>query len=133
MAESGDRAQRRPGDGREGFLPEHSLLELSDYLAMQRAIGNETRFRVLSVLVEDGAMTPTELEGQLKIADNTLHYHLDELVDVGLVENRKRSDPDRNGLYSYYQATSLGEGILTHGVRELIEEEWSALQAYSSE
>lgn len=131
MAESGDRARRQPGDGREGFLPEHSLLELSDYLAMQRAIGNETRFRVLAVLVETGAMTPTELEDHLNVAGNTLHYHLDELMDVGLVENRKRSEPDREGLYSYYRATSLGEGILTHGVRELIEEEWAALEAYS--
>jgi len=133
MAESGDRAQRRSGDGREEFLPEHSLLELSDYLAMQQAIGNETRFRVLAVLVDAGAMTPTEIEQRLDIADNTLHYHLDELVDVGLVENRKRSEPDREGLYSYYRATSLGEGILTHGVRELIEEEWDALEAYSSD
>lgn len=133
MAESGDRVRRQPGDGREGFLPEHSLLELSDYLAMQRAIGNETRFRVLSALVEDGAMTPTELERALGIPDNTLHYHLDELVDVGLVENRKRTDPDREGLYSYYRATSLGEGILTHGVRELIEAEWDALSTYSSD
>ncbi|MFW6435239.1 MAG: ArsR/SmtB family transcription factor [Halovenus sp.] len=132
MAESGDRAQRQPGDGREGFLPEHSLLELSDYLAMQRAIGNETRFRVLSVLAEAGAMTPTELEERLEVAGNTLHYHLDELVNVGLVENRKRSEPGRDGLYSYYRATALGEGILTHGVRELMEEEWEALQAYSS-
>ncbi|MFB6189891.1 MAG: ArsR/SmtB family transcription factor [Halapricum sp.] len=133
MAESGDHARRQSGDGREGYLPEHSLLELSDYLAMQRAIGNETRFRVLSVLVEAGAMTPTELEAELGIADNTLHYHLDELVDVGLVENRKRSEPGRDGLYSYYRATSLGEGILTHGVRELIEEEWDALEAYSGD
>lgn len=133
MAESGDRSRRRSEDERPGFLPEHSLLELSDYLAMQRSIGNETRFRVLSVLVEAGAMTPTELEARLDVADNTLHYHLDELVDVGLVENRKRADPGRDGLYSYYRATSLGEGILTHGVRELIEEEWDALDAYDGD
>ena len=133
MAESGNRARRQPGNGRERFLPEQSLLELSDYLAMQRAIGNETRFRLLSVLVERGPMTPTELEELLDVPGNTLHYHLDELVDVGLVENRKRSEPDRGGLYSYYRATSLGEGILTHGVRELIDEEWAALEAYSQD
>ena len=68
---------------------------------MQRAIGNETCFRVL-----------------------------DLLVDVGLVENRKRTEPSSDGLYSYYRATSLGEGILEHGVRELMREEWELLEAY---
>jgi len=60
-----------------------------------------------------------------------LLYHLDELVDVGLVENRKRKDPDSDGLYSYYPATSLGEGILEHGVRELMRREWDALEEYN--
>lgn len=40
------------------------------------------------------------------------------LVDVGLVENRKRKDPSNDGLYTYYRATSLGEGVLKHGVRD---------------
>ena len=57
--------------------------------------------------------------------------HLDALIDVGLVENRKRKQPDTDGLYSYYRATSLGEGILEHGVRELMREEWDLLDAYS--
>lgn len=64
------------------------------------------------------------------IESNTLHYHLDTLVDVGLVENRKRKEPTSDGLYSYYRATSLGEGILEHGVRELMREEWELLDAY---
>ncbi|WP_199243397.1 hypothetical protein [Halopenitus persicus] len=57
--------------------------------------------------------------------------HLDALIDVGLVENRKRKQPDTEGLYSYYRVTSLGEGILEHGVRELMREEWDLLDAYS--
>ncbi|WP_340100634.1 helix-turn-helix domain-containing protein [Salinibaculum salinum] len=124
----------RPGSGaaeRDGLLPEHSILSLGEYLDMQRAIGNETRFRVLDSLVEDGAQSATELRNALDIESNTLHYHLDALVDVGLVENRKRAEPDSDGLYSYYRATSLGEGILTHGVRELMREEWDLLDAYS--
>ena len=59
-----------------------------------------------------------------------IDYHLDALVDVGLVENRKRKEPTRDGLYSYYRATSLGEGILEHGVRELVREEWDLLDTY---
>jgi len=121
----------RAADEREGFLPEHSLLSLAQYLDMQRAVGNETRFRVLNRLSEAGPQSAAQLRDALDAESNTLHYHLDRLVEVGLVENRKRNDPDEQGLYSYYRATSLGEGILTHGVRELMREEWDFLDAYS--
>lgn len=129
MAETGRSA---PGPGeRDGLLPEHSILSLEEYLDMQRAIGNETRFRILNLLVDKGAHSAKELQEVLDIESNTLHYHLDSLVDVGLVENRKRTEPTSDGLYSYYQATSLGKGILEHGVRELMREEWDFLDAYS--
>lgn len=118
-------------DERAALLPEHSLLSLEEYLEMQKAIGNETRFRVLNLLVDAGAHSAKELQTALDIESNTLHYHLDALVDVGLVENRKRKEPSSDGLYSYYQATSLGEGILEHGVRELMREEWDLLDAYA--
>lgn len=118
-------------DDLAGLLPEQSLLSLEEYLDMQRAIGNETRFRILHFLTERGAQSAKELEQELDLPSNTLHYHLDALIDVGLVENRKRKTPDSEGLYSYYQATSLGEGILEHGVRELMREEWGLLDAYS--
>nr|WP_226481035.1 helix-turn-helix domain-containing protein [Natrinema amylolyticum] len=97
---------------------------------MQRSIGNETRFRVLNALVEAGSQSASELRDRLEVESNVLHYHLDELVDVGLVENRKRTEPDSDGLYSYYRATSLGEAILKHGVRELMRREWDALKEY---
>ena len=118
-------------DDLAGLLPEHSLLSLEQYLEMQRAIGNETRFRLLHYLTEKGVHSAKELEQELDLPSNTLHYHLDALVDVGLVENRKRKKPNSDGLYSYYQATSLGVGILEHGVRELMREEWDLLDAYS--
>lgn len=117
----------------EALLPESSLLSLEQYLDMQRAIGNETRFKVLHSLVETGPRSAKELRDILEIESNTLHYHLDRLVEVGLVENRKRKEPDTDGLYSYYRATSLGQGILTHGVRELMREEWDILEAYNSD
>lgn len=126
MAES-ERTARRFG---EDLLPEHSVLSLEEYLEMQRAIGNETRFRVLNALVEDGPQSASELRDALGVRSNALHYHLDELVDVGLVENRKRKEPDADGLYSYYRATSLGEGLLTEGIRELMRHEWDALEMY---
>jgi DNA-binding transcriptional ArsR family regulator len=129
MAETG-RSAHGP-DERSTLLPEHSLLSLEEYLDMQRAIGNETRFRILNQLVDEGDHSAKELQVVLDLESNTLHYHLDTLVDVGLVENRKRKEPTSDGLYSYYRATSLGEGILDHGVRELMREEWELLDAYS--
>jgi len=129
MAET-NRSAHGPEEEPE-LLPEHSLLSLEEYLDMQRAIGNETRFRVLDLLVEEGAHSAAELGRALDVESNTLHYHLDRLVDVGLVENRKRKQPSSDGLYSYYRATSLGAGILEHGVRELIREEWDLLDAYA--
>ena len=128
MAETG--RSEHGSDERTALLPEHSLLSLEEYLDMQRAIGNETRFRILDLLVDTGAHSAKELQTALDIESNTLHYHLDTLVDVGLVENRKRKEPSSDGLYSYYRATSLGEGILEHGVRELMREEWDLLEAY---
>lgn len=124
----------RGADGPEdldALLPEQSILTLETYLEMQRAIGNELRFRILHELVEAGPRSATALRDALDVESNTLHYHLDRLVDVGLVENRKRTEPDAEGMHSYYRATSLGEGLLTHGVRELMREEWDLLDEYS--
>ena len=129
MAET-DRSDQRSEE--RTLLPEHSLLSLEEYLAMQRAIGNESRFRILDLLTTSGSHSAKELQHALNIESNTLHYHLNVLVDVGLVENRKRTEPSNDGLYSYYRATSLGEGILEHGVRELMREEWELLDAYEA-
>ncbi|WP_224448920.1 winged helix-turn-helix domain-containing protein [Haloprofundus salilacus] len=111
-------------------LPEDGVLTLSEYLAMQRAIGEETRYRVLAELLREGELSASELAESLDSPSNRLHYHLDKLVDVGLVANRKRRERGQDGLYSYYVATALGEAIMTHGVSELIAEERELLQRY---
>ena len=77
------------------MLPEHSVLSLEEYLDMQRAIGNEIRFRTLNALVDEGPKSASELRDALEVPSNTLHYHLDELVDVGLVEIGNETNPTR--------------------------------------
>ena len=111
-------------------LPENSVLSLSEYLAMQRAVGEETRYRVLTELLAEGESSATELADSLKVPSNRLHYHLDKLESIGLVANRKRKERGADGLYSYYTATALGEAIMTHGVGELIAEERELLERY---
>jgi DNA-binding transcriptional ArsR family regulator len=117
-------------DDPEDLLPDHSILSFEEYMAMQRAIGNGTRFKILYRLKREGPMSASELTESLGIDGNSLHYHLNELVDVGVVENRKENTPDRDGLYSYYRATAIGEGLLEHGVEALMRREQVFRDAY---
>jgi DNA-binding transcriptional ArsR family regulator len=133
-----DRTSRAENDfpeDPEELLPADSVLSLDEYLAMHAAVGHRTRYEVLYRLVHGGDMSPTELEAAMEIDDSTLHYHLNELVDVGLVEKRQRTERGRDGLYTYYRATVFGEVILSDGVDELIrgEREFEAMYDSSAE
>lgn len=113
----------------EDLLPEDSVLSLEEYLDMHAAVGHRTRYEILYRLLHSGEMSPSELETALEIDDSTLHYHLNRLVDVGLVEKRQRTNRGQDGLYTYYRATVFGEVTLTDGVDELIrgEREFEAM------
>ena len=119
----------------EDLLPEESVLSLDEYLAMHAAVGHRTRYEILYRLVHGGDMSPKELEEAIGIDDSTLHYHLNKLVDVGLVEKRQRTERGQDGLYTYYRATVFGAVTLTKGVDELIrgEREFKAMYDSSSE
>jgi len=116
----------------EDLLPEASMLSLSEYLDMHAAVGHRTRYEILYRLVHGGEMSPTELVDAMEIDDSTLHYHLNELVDVSLVEKRKRTDRGQDGLYTYYRPTVFGEVTLSEGVDELIRGEQSFESMYDS-
>jgi len=116
----------------EDLLPEESVLSLDEYLDMHTAVGHRTRYEILYRLVHSGAMSPKELEETLEIDDSTLHYHLNKLVDVGLVEKRQQTDRGQDGLYTYYRATVYGEVTLTDGVDALIRGEQAFGEMYDS-
>jgi DNA-binding transcriptional ArsR family regulator len=120
-----------PDDPAE-LLPDNSVLSLTEYLDMHAAVGHRTRYEILYRLVHGGEMSPKELEAKMQIDDSTLHYHLNELIDVGLVEKRKRTDRGQSGLYTYYRATVFGEVTLTEGVDELIRGEQAFGEMYDS-
>ena len=120
-----------PSDPAE-LLPEDSVLSLSEYLDMHAAVGHRTRYEICYRLVHGGEASPTELVDAMEIDDSTLHYHLNELVDVGLVEKRKRTDRGQDGLYTYYRSTVFGEVTLTEGVDELIRGEQAFEEMYDS-
>jgi len=128
MASDRTHASGKP-ENPENLLPEDSVLDLDEYLAMHAAVGHRTRYEILYRLVHSGEMSPKELEAAIEIDDSTLYYHLSELVDVGLVEKRQRTERGQDGLYTYYRATVFGEVTLTEGVDELIrgEREFEAM------
>ena len=107
----------------EDLLPEDSVLSLDEYLDMHAAVGHRTRYEILYRLVHSGAMSPKELEVAMEIDDSTLHYHLNKLVDVGLIEKRQRTERNEDGLHTYYRPTVYGEVTLTQGVDQLIRAE----------
>jgi DNA-binding transcriptional ArsR family regulator len=119
----------------EDLLPEDSVLALDEYLAMHAAVGHRTRYEILYRLVHSSDMSPKELEKAIEVDDSTLHYHLNKLVDVGLVEKRQHTEREADGLYTYYRATVFGEVTLTSGVDELIrgETEFEAMYDSSTE
>jgi DNA-binding transcriptional ArsR family regulator len=114
------------------LLPEESVLSLDEYLDMHAAVGHRTRYEILYRLVHGGEMSPTELEDALEIDDSTLHYHLNTLVNVGLVEKRQRTERGQDGLYTYYRPTVFGKSTLVDGVDELIRGEQAFGELYDS-
>lgn len=87
---------------------------------MHAAVGHRTRYEILYRLVHGGEMSPKELDGVLSIDDSTLHCHLNELIDVSLVEKRQRTERGQDGQYTYYRATVFEKVTLIEGVDELI-------------
>ena len=101
-------------------LPDDNGLTLEEYLAMQQAIGHPTRFRILRTLVANNELSAADLKAAVDVESHNFHYHLDELVNIGLVDKRQRRTADSQGFYTYYRPTAMGRGILEHGVEELM-------------
>jgi len=112
-------------------LPEESGLTLEEYLAMQQAIGHPVRFRILRTLVTNDELSASSLNTVVDIESQNFHYHLNELVDVGLVDKRQRRTADSQGFYTYYRPTAMGRDILAYGVSELMRRERKFDEAYA--
>lgn len=114
------------------MLSEDSILTFEEYIDMQRAIGEENRYRLLHYLTTCEEASPKELKTALDIPGNTLHHHLNTLVDVGLVQKRARNEADSEGLFTYYRASPFGEMILEHGVKKLMRMEADFREMYGA-
>jgi ArsR family transcriptional regulator len=114
------------------MLSEDSILSFEEYMDMQRAIGEGTRYRLLHYLTTRDDASPKELKTTLDLPGNTLHHHLNKLIDVGLVQKRARNEADSDGLFTYYRASPFGESILEHGVTELMRMEDDFREMYGA-
>jgi ArsR family transcriptional regulator len=128
---AGKNDEEYPPDPAE-LLPEDSILSFKEYIDMQRAIGQGTRYRLLHYLTACGDASPKELKEALNLTRNTLHYHLNKLVNVGLVQKRARNEPDSASVYTYYRASSFGKMILEKGVTEMIQMEDDFREMYGA-
>ena len=98
---------------------------------MQQAIGHAVRYQLLRTLVANDELSASEFADVIDVEAHNFHYHLDELVDVGLIDRRKRRTPDSHGFYTYYRPTAMGRAILEHGVDELMRREREFNDAYA--
>ena len=98
---------------------------------MQQAIGHPARFRILRTLVANDELSAADLKAVVDVESHNFHYHLGELVDVGLVDRRQRRTADSHGFYTYYRPSAMGRGILEHGFVELMRRERVFNDAYS--
>ncbi|KDE60068.2 hypothetical protein EL22_12030 [Halostagnicola sp. A56] len=112
-----------------GLFDGHNLLDLEEYLELFEELAERNRFAILYALSNEGKMSAKELSEALGRSENGLHYHLDRLVNAGLVENRKQSKPDEEGLYSYYELTGLGADLIDAAIA-FIQQEKHALEHY---
>ena len=112
-------------------LPEDSGLTLEEYLAMQQAIGHPTRYHVLRTLVANEELSASALKAAIDVKSHNFHYHVDELVDFGLVDKRQRRTADSQGFYTYYRPTAMGRTILEQGVEELMRREHEFNDTYA--
>lgn len=132
---SADDEERTPPSEHDpaSLVPEESVLEFEEYVDMLAAVGDPTRFRILYYLASAGETSPSELETALDIRGNRLHYHLETLLDAGLVEKWARSTADDDGLFTHYEASTFGEAILQTGIVELMETESEYREMYGDD
>jgi len=123
-------------DEPEGALPDVSMLGIEDYLEMYRAVGNRVRYEILRRLVYAGEkrrpQLVEEIGDRIDVDNSTIYYHLNELIDLGLVATHARTNAGQDGFDTYCKATIFGKKALTGGIDDLIKMEHQFDQMYNS-
>ena len=70
---------------------------MEELAGLYKALSDETRLRIMALLVERGQLCVCDVEGALDISQSKSSRHLRYLLNAGLVENR------REGIWVYYR------------------------------
>ncbi|KQL47257.1 ArsR family transcriptional regulator [Brevibacillus choshinensis] len=72
-------------------------METNQAIKVHRALGEQTRYRIVQILTKESNLCPADLESRLEsVALSTLSHHLKQLADSGLLVSQKK------GTYIYY-------------------------------
>lgn len=92
-------------DGLEALLDQEVIAEDVQVFS---ALGNETRYRLLRLLVEaDDELCVCEITPLVDVSDSAVSHALSKLTDAGLVRKRK------DGRWRKYRATNRTSALLT--------------------
>ena len=92
---------------------------------MQQAIGHPTRFRILRTLVANDELSASDLKAAVDVESAFIP------LDKGQHRPNDETTADSQGFYTYYRPTGMGQGILEHGVEELMRREREFNNVYS--
>jgi ArsR family transcriptional regulator len=79
-----------------------------------RALSDETRLRILGLLLNSGELCVCDLTGALQLPQSTVSRHLSYLKNAGWITDR------REGVWIYYRMTA--ESALQQQLAELLKE-----------
>ena len=90
-------------DALERTLPR----DVGSDLAAMKALGSETRYRIVRLLAAaEGPLCVCEINPLVDVTDSAVSHALSDLADAGLVEREKR------GTWRYYETTDRAEALL---------------------
>ena len=128
--------QDTTADTEEGLplLSETSTVGLESYLSMHRALGNQTRYEILWLLVQEGELSLDAIQRELAIDnEEPVVDHIETLCDVFLIERWEYAERGATETSTTYRPTVFGRVALTDGINELIRSERDFEEMYDSE
>ena len=88
-------------------LTESAPEDVGADLAAMKALGNDTRHRIVRLLAAaDGELCVCEINPLVDVSDSAVSHALSDLTDAGLLDREKR------GTWRYYRTTARAEAIL---------------------
>lgn len=87
--------------------------EVAAELALLSVLADETRYRILRLLLESDERCVCELDALLEVSDSAISHALSRLVEADLVKRRKE------GRWRIYAATDRAERLIETVSREV--------------